>query len=64
MATLASTDVKTQIIEDEQRRISRSSSDMMAFFAKARNNERKGKKSSGNQADKPKFDKVQTLFSL
>jgi transposase InsO family protein len=59
-ATLVSADVKSQIIEDEQRRIGRSGSDATAFFAKARNDARKGRqqnKPRGDQLDKSKVDK-------
>ena len=53
---LVSTDVKSQIIEDEQRCIGRSGSDATAFFAKARGNACKGKqpKHKTDQGDKPK----------
>ena len=53
---LVSADVKSQIIEDEQRRIGRSGSDATTFFAKARSDARKGKqpKHKTDQGDKPK----------
>ena len=54
-------DIKTQIVEDEQRRIGRSGSDATAFFAKARTDARRSKQQAKtakvDQSDKPKTDR-------